>query len=113
MPTIAFAFALAALPAISVGAFWPTLKVNFAASFANRFLIPAFLVAAADCFVLAVSLGWWTVLAYPLLALVGAVAISTFTSGRHLGKIILGGGIWLVGSLAVLLAVAAVALRSL
>lgn len=111
MSTVALSFA--ALSAIGVGAFWPTLKVNFEASFAKRFLVPAFLVVAADCFVLAGSFGWWTALAYPLLALIGAAAISPFTSGRHLQKVILGGGIWLVAILAALLAVAAVAFRSL
>jgi hypothetical protein len=105
--------ALAALSAIGVGAFWPTLKVNFEAPFARRFLVPTFLVAATDCFVLAGVIGWWTALAYPLLAVVGAMVISPFTSGRHLQTVVFGGGIWLVGVLAVVLAVVALALRLL
>lgn len=98
---------------MGLGAFWPTLKVNFEAPFVKRFLIPTFLVAFADCFVLAGVIGWWTVLAYPLLALVGALAISPFTSGRHLHTVILGGGIWLVGIAALMLAALALALHLL
>ncbi|MEF8756375.1 MAG: hypothetical protein V5B60_20955 [Accumulibacter sp.] len=107
------AVALAALSAVCVGAFWPTLKVNFDSSFSRRFLIPTFVVAAADCFVLAGVICWWTAIAYPLLALVGVIAISPFTSGRHLQTVILGGGIWLVGISAVVLVAVALALRVL
>ena len=107
------AFVLAAISAICIGAFWPTLKVNFEASFVRRFVVPVLLIAVANCFVLASAIGWWTALAYPLLALVGTICISPFTSGKHLQKVILGGGIWLLGIFALLLAVAGLILNML
>jgi hypothetical protein len=107
------ALALASISALALGGFWPTLRVNFEHAFARRFLVPAFVVAAADCFVIAQSIGWWTALAYPVLAVSGAALIGVFTSGKHLKAVVFGGGIWIVGLLAAVLAVLAVTLRSL
>ena len=107
------ALVLASASALALGGFWPTLKVNFEQSFARRFLIPAFLVSAADCFVIAESIGRWVALAYPALAIAGAGLIGMFASGRYLKAVVLGGGIWLVGLLTVALAAVALIVRSL
>ena len=98
----------AALSLIALGAFWPTLKVNFEASFARMFILPAFLVAIADCFFLSYSIGWWTILSYPILLFVGSAVIGMYTTGKHLKTIVIDGGIWIIGLSAVLLTISAV-----
>ena len=86
----------AIISVVALGAFWPTLKVHFNEGFAKRFAIPAFLIAVANCFVLSQSIGWWTILTYPVLAMVGAGIVGQLTSGRHLQTIVFDGGIWIV-----------------
>lgn len=103
----------AAASVLALGAFWPTLKVHFEKTFVQRFTVPAFFVAVADCFTLSTSIEWWTILAYPLLLFLGAAIISPFTNGARLRAVVLGGGIWLVGVLAVMLAAIALAIWAL
>lgn len=98
----------AILAAMLLGSFYPVIKVNYDRSFASAMLIPVLVCATAVCYVLAIHIGWWTALAYPLLYVVGTMLISPISSGESLGKLLFGGWIWAIACASVLMSILAV-----
>jgi hypothetical protein len=104
---IKFATFAAATSIVALGAFWPTISINFERSFVRRFLLPAFLIAVVDCFVLSYSIGWWTALAYLVLMFIGTRISGSLLNGKHLKTLVFEGGVWFIGIFALVLGVIA------
>lgn len=103
-----FSITLACISIILLGAFYPSLKINFEATFAKKFLIPVLGVAVLSCFTIAKQLGWWVTVIYPCLYIVGSALAGAIINGQKLKFFILDGGLWVIAVLALVLAVAAI-----